>query len=173
MTEELSYRQKLALIRQGLAPKTTGPKPRKALRPKSLKKQAEEKEAKEAGTDTALDKWFEDKMTNSLRKCENCGKSLAHYNDSDWRGSQHHVLEKALYLSVSSHPTNHLVLGKWCCHHVWHVSWEKASQMAIFPKALDIIKILYPFLPQEEKKKLPDIVIQELSPKVYNKTTNP
>lgn len=166
--QELPWAEKYRLIKLGLLPKT-GPKPKKPLRQVSPKRAAEIAEQKKAGTDELLDKWFEDKMTNSLRKCENCGKSLAHYNDLDWRGSQHHVLEKALYPSVATHPMNHLVLGKWCCHHVWHVSWEKASKMSIFPKAIDIIKNLYTLLPTEEKKKLPEVVIQEIPPSIYNK----
>src|SRR3990167_10740419 len=74
--------------------------------------------------ETELQKWFADKMENSARFCENCRQSLQHYNEKDWHGSQHHILEKSLYPSVSTDPINHLVLGKWCCHPQWHTSWE-------------------------------------------------
>lgn len=115
-----------------------------------------------------LAKWFEDGMKDNEKVCENCGKSLKNYNKNDWRGSQHHVLEKSLYPSVATNPINRLILGKWCCHHVWHQSWEKASQMKIFKKAVDIVRRLFPLLNQDEKRKLPDVLVQEIPPEIFN-----
>src|SRR5882762_3084879 len=79
------------------------PKEKKTYRIPAVSEKRKKKlqQEKENGTDIGLDKWFEVKMATSLRRCENCGESLAHYNELDWRGSQHHVLDKALYPSVA------------------------------------------------------------------------
>jgi hypothetical protein len=79
--------------------------------------------------------WFKYQMSVSQKVCENCGASLAHYNEDDWYGSQHHIVEKSLCPSVASHPQNHLILGKWCCHSQWHSCWHNASLMPIFVEA--------------------------------------
>lgn len=81
--------------------------------------------------------WYKLKMNTSKKVCENCGADLSHYNEKDWHGSQHHIVDKALCPSVKSNPYNHLVLGMWCCHSQWHTSFLNASKMPIFKKAKD------------------------------------
>jgi hypothetical protein len=161
----MNYQEKLQKIKLGLLPPEAVAKKKTPIKKKSdkrIKKEQKEKLHK----DYKLDLWFESKM-KSEKRCENCGKSLKHYSDTDFRASQHHVLEKSLYPSLRTHPLNHLVLGKWCCHSQWHQSWEKASQMKIFPKAIEIIEQLYPLLTKEEKRKLPEIIIQEINIKPW------
>lgn len=123
----------------------TPKKPRKPIKTRSFKPKEGQSE---------LNAWFEDKMINSIPVCENCGKSLFGLNDVDWKGSQHHVLEKSLFPSVKTHPLNHLVLGRWCCHPQWHTSMLNASKMKIFPKAKGIVLVLFEFLTPREKSKI-------------------
>lgn len=112
--------------------------------------------------DTELCHWYEKQMKTSDRICQNCGMSLLFYNESDWRGSQDHVLEKSLFPSVAINMKNHLVLGKWCCHSQKHTSAKNFSEMSIFPKAIEIIQYLYPLLTQDEKRKIPEIILTHL-----------
>ncbi len=101
-----------------------------------------------------LELWFRYHMLNSKKVCENCGANLRHYNEKDWLGSQHHVLEKSIFPSVKVNLDNHIILGKWCCHSQFHTSMLNASKMNIFPKCREIVKKLYPFLTDREKGKL-------------------
>lgn len=101
-----------------------------------------------------LEGWFLMQMHSNEKICQNCGISLYHLNEWAWRGSQHHVLEKSLFPSVATNPANHLVLGYYCCHSQFHTSMLNASKMPIFAKAKEIVKILYPLLPQEEKRRI-------------------
>ncbi len=103
------------------------------------------------GDANLLKLWFSSKMQTSSRICENCHKDLSNLNDNDWMGSQHHVLEKSVFFSVKTHPLNHLVLGRWCCHPQWHTSMLNASKMAIFPTAKIIVQSLYSLLTDREK----------------------
>ena len=105
----------------------------------------------------ALAMWFKEKMKNSPRVCQNCGKSLLGLSDTDWKGSQHHVLFKEHFKSVKSHPNNHLVLGRWCCHPIVHTSHENAAKMAVFPKAKEIVISLLSELTKEELRRIPKI----------------
>lgn len=178
------YQKQLALIRSGQAPKTTGPKPKKPLKRVSDKKAAEDKLAKEDSGESGLDKYFDYHMTNSFPKCDNCGmvaewlleEKYAHV----WRGCQAHVLRKkdniGGFPSVATNLTNHLVLfpgyGKYLCgcHDLFDSSYEAMAKMAVFPKAIDIINQLYPFIAKEERKYLPEIITQEIKPEIYSRS---
>ncbi|HEY9342153.1 MAG TPA: hypothetical protein VIQ23_11260 [Hanamia sp.] len=104
--------------------------------------------------DVDLKNWFKFHMINSKMVCENCGEDLSHYNENDWKGCQHHVLEKSIFHSVSTVLNNHVVLGKWCCHSQFHTSMLNASKMNIFDKCTKIVNELYPLLTNEEKGKI-------------------
>lgn len=110
-----------------------------------------------------LDRWFEIKMRTSKRVCENCGADLRHYNIIDWRGSQHHVFDKAIFHSVATHPANHGVLGRWCCHSQWHTSLENAQKMPFFKKAVERFLLFEPMI--EERRRIPEVYLQYINPK--------
>lgn len=41
--------------------------------------------------------------------------------------------------------------------------------MKVWSYAIKVINLLYPLLKQEEKRRLPDVIIQEIKPELYNK----
>ena len=104
--------------------------------------------------DSELDKWFEYQMANNKRKCQNCGMPLDGLNEKEWKGSQHHILEKSIFKSVMYNKKNHLVLGYYCCHPVWHESMESAKKMKVFQDARKKVKALLHFLNQEELRRV-------------------
>ena len=109
---------------------------------------------KKYSADVDLKNWFKFHMINSKMKCENCGADLSSYNEKDWKGSQHHVLEKSIFPSVSTDLRNHVVLGKWCCHSQFHTSMMNASKMKIFNKCIEIVNSLRPLLTNIEQGKI-------------------
>jgi hypothetical protein len=81
--------------------------------------------------DLELENWF--KMKMRLPKiCDNCGTRLSSLGEKEWRGSHHHLLDKALFPSVKTHELNHIILGFYCCHSQWHTSIENAKKMLIW-----------------------------------------
>ncbi len=171
MTEEnIPYYKRLALIRMGLAEKTTGPKPKKPLAKKSAKKIAEEKaeKASRGGEETELQKWYKKIMDEEPGKCWETGERIDKSDTFGWHGSIAHVLPKNDYPSVATHPQNYMILKMWGgTHGQYDSSFENASKMKIWPYAVKIINILYPLLTQEEKRKLPEVVLQEINPEKY------
>lgn len=110
-----------------------------------------------------LDLWFYMQMQANEKICENCGKSLNHYNDNDWRGSQHHIVDKSPLNgcpSIATNPLNHLVLGKWCCHSQWHTSFLNASKMPVFAKAQEKFLLFQKFIAEDELKKVNPYLFQ-------------
>ena len=132
-------------------------KEKRKLSPSPISK-VENSIAKPTDYSKQLDMWFRYFMVNAKRECENCEASLTHYNEEDWMGSQHHILEKSIYPSVAGNLNNHMVLGKWCCHGQWHTSLENASKMECFELAKIRIRKLLPSLTPEEANRIPEIL---------------
>jgi hypothetical protein len=183
MSDEKKYN--LWEIRNGFAKKTTGAKPRKPIPKISVKQLAKNKTAKTNlnGDDTELQKWYQKIMSSEKNQCWETGEWIDKYEDiivdgeiigtkfsMGWHGSIAHVLPKGLFYSVSTHPLNYMVLKMYGgTHGQYDSNWQNASKMKVWKHACKIFNILYPLLTQEEKSKLPDIVIQEIDPKIYNK----
>lgn len=186
----MSYLDERRMRKEGLLPKLPTKKEPKPLKKVSDKKAAEIKDYKESGGDNEMDKYFDYHMKNSFPRCDNCGMEakwlLEPQEDKEkakmyllmWRASQAHVLRKkdgiGGFPSIATNLTNHLVLfprwgGYLCgCHDLYDSSYENMAKMAVFPKAIDIINQLYPFIKTEEKKYLPEIITQEIQPEIYN-----
>lgn len=141
MTEDkIPYRDRLNLIRNGMAEKTTKAKEKKPLRRLSIKKAAADKAEKEAGIKPPgkleLDKWFDDikerHWKDNYCPCMECGigipRLLARYATA-------HLLPKKLFKSVATHPLNYLILGAngspkhplYCKTDTIFVEWNAGS----------------------------------------------
>lgn len=140
---------------------------------KSAKKLAQEKVEKEQrseGQQTELQKWYERIMQSEMPICWETGEKIDTGDKLGWHGSIAHILPKDLFDSVKTHPMNYMILKMWGgTHGQYDSSWEKAAKMSIWPYAVRIINILYPLLTREEKSKLPETIIQEIKPEIYNK----
>lgn len=138
-------------------------KPKKAysIPKKSAKKLAQEKENKRSGGKSELQKWYDKIMKTEDKQCWNCGQSLSNYNNEDWHACIAHVIPKSTFPSVSTHPLNYMILGKWCnCHGTYDSNWEAAQKMPIFKEALDRFIMISPDI--RETHKLPSVFQQIL-----------
>lgn len=174
MTDLLPYRQRLALIRSGLAEKTTGPKPKKAIAKFSDKKLAEIAEEKNKTGDT-LQNWFDHFMEVSEAVCAECGMRADWLKDPAyakiWKACQAHILPKKKeygFASIATHRENHIILfpswgGHLCgCHGFYDSNWYNATTMNIWPKVIEQFKILYPFISEKERKNIPEQLLREI-----------
>lgn len=118
---------------------------------------------------TELQKWYSGIMESESGKCWETGASINKNDKRGWHGSICHVLPKSLFPSVATHPMNYMILKMWGgTHGQYDSSWENAAKMKIWTYACKIFNILYPLLTREEKSKLPDIILQEIKPEIYN-----
>lgn len=151
------------------------PKPKKIYRlPKKSKKKLEqegrEAAAKGDNTETDLQKWYTTIMQSEMPICWETGEKIDTRDRMGWHGSIAHILPKEHYPSVKTHPMNYMILKMWGgTHGQYDSSWENASKMSVWKYALKtIIDVLYPLLTPEEKRKLPDCIIQEIPPTKFN-----
>jgi hypothetical protein len=155
--------------KNGLLPPLPTKKEKKPIPKKSAKKLLEESKQKELEKDTELQKWYAKIMESEKPICWETGEKINKNDKLGWHGSIAHILPKADYPSVKTHPLNYMILKMWGgTHGQYDSSWENASKMKVWAYACKIINILYPLLTQEEKRKLPDIILQEIKPEIYN-----
>lgn len=106
----------------------------------------------------ALDKWFATAIAQMPRCCEECDERL--YIFAPWAAKAFvaHVLAKAIFTSVRTHPLNKIYLCLIC--HTNFDTWgeDKVQKMKIFPKALEISLLLVKHLKHDELDHLPDYV---------------
>ena len=151
-----NFRQQLSDIRNGLAAKTTGPKPKKPIAKVSVKKQAEVEADKAArnGDETVKQKWFAEQRPLLSEYCGcGCGQRTMKVNDEKFCFSVAHVLAQRLFPSVQFHPEN-WVSRAWACHDKFDNSTINSwPQMADWGEIKLKFKILEPILTEKEKSR--------------------
>lgn len=108
---------------------------------------------------TQRDRWFARVETKEFKrgfsKCWECGEiipiSLA-------RHATAHILAKADFESVATHPLNYLILGAGCCHNKTH-RFDTFIAMKVWPIAAQRLKVLLPLLTPQEHGRLPDYLL--------------
>ena len=165
----MNFREQLAAIRNGDAPKTTGAKPKKPIAKVSAKKKAEQAAGKDANGDTELVRFFKQCMKLMTGHCMNCHARTETKEYSAAIFSICHILDKreTVCPSVKTHP---LVWIELCpdCHTFFDTPplekgktlWDKREAMGIWPIVLNKLVSLYPDLHPNERRHLPDSVLK-------------
>lgn len=158
MTDNIPFHQRLAAIRDGSAPKTTGKKSPKPMRKVSVRKQAEMDAQKVTGkpaSKLSLDVWFaniqREHWKGAYCPCMECGAGIP---ITYARAATAHLLPKKLFKSVATHPLNYLILGAGCGCHYKTDRVDKFVKMKVWPEAARRIKEMIPGLPFDELKYL-------------------
>lgn len=175
MTEEQeipsnpSYFERMKLIKLGLAPKEAIAKKKKPLKRVSDKKKAADAEERAKGSDSELDRWFEDRRREMTGRCVLCNGGSEKGNDETYRRSIHHLLDKkpSLFPSVSCHPDNWLELCFYgnSCHTNIHnrtITVELLADSAEWKLIADKFKKIYPFIAEGERKNIHPLLLKEI-----------
>lgn len=135
----------------------------------SKKKAAEIKAAKEAGSDDALDVWFEERRKEMTGRCCLCSGKSEKHNDNTYRRSIHHLFDKrpTMFPSVATHPDNWLELCHFgnSCHDNIHnltITMELLHDSAEWPMIVEKFKKVYPFIAESETKNVHELLLKEL-----------
>lgn len=156
------------MLKQGMIEKDP-PKGKQPLRQVGLKRQEELKEEKKTGGDPdkkAQDKWFAAiaKEKAGECKCWECGR---HVPDGFVKCATAHIMPKAAFPSVATHPLNYLILSASCCHDKSH-KVETFRKMKIFGEAVDRFLQFEHLLTKEEKAKKYYTLFREAAIKAFH-----
>jgi hypothetical protein len=150
------------------------PKPKKTYTiPKKSKKRIE-REQREIVNDESLDKWFEVIVKQLTGKCKHCGgktcvegegkkvDSVYAANPNDYlRFSIAHILPKAYFPSVATHPNNWIELCFWNnnCHGNMDNKILDLTEMACWDEIVEKFQRIYPFVAKEERRRIPPVLM--------------
>lgn len=107
--------------------------------------------------------WFAQKMKTCDPVCENCGCKINKYNQEEWHGSQAHLVSKAHFPSVKTHPLNHLVLCRYgnFCHAKYDSSFSAASKMPVAKIAMERFRQFeHLIISPEERRRIPEFLLK-------------
>lgn len=168
----LTREETLARLRAARTPKAKPPA--KGIKPISDKKAAQIKEQKKAGDSDAVYQFFVEMRPGMTGKCCFCCGPTENKNDETFHFSLAHILGKAQFPSVATHPDNILELCYYgnSCHtnfDMGRTTWEFLYDSAEWPMIKDkLLKVLPAVAPQERSNKL----YSKLYDLVYGKKKN-
>lgn len=117
-----------------------------------------------AGKDYAeLDRWFKERHKEMTGICMNCGgrteKDKTHY-----KCSVAHLLPKAYFKSVATHPDNWLELCFYgqSCHTNFDNKMIDIIDLHCFDTVIQKFVKIYPHIAPEEKRRIPPILLEYL-----------
>jgi hypothetical protein len=96
--------------------------------------------------------------------CMNCGGKTCADNDKEYKRSVAHILPKAYFKSVATHPDNFLELCFYgnSCHTNFDNKMLDLIEMNCFDTIIEKFTKIYPAIAQEEKRRIPSILIEYL-----------
>jgi hypothetical protein len=114
---------------------------------------------------------FAKRMSEVPAICDNCGAEAEWIKQPKyyklWKAAKAHLLEKRHFKSIQTHPLNFLTLfagfsGVCDCHDDYDHDWERASKMNVWETVINRFKILYPLIAPEERKFIPQVLLETL-----------
>lgn len=110
-----------------------------------------------------LKRWFADRRKEMTGRCDNCQYPTCKNDDDKFHYSIAHILPKAYFKSVATHPFNYLELCFWglnSCHTQMDNKMIDLTEMACWDKIVTRFVAMYPDIAPEERRRIPQILLQ-------------
>jgi hypothetical protein len=154
MSEQLTYRERLMLLRNGLI--TNPPKEKKPMRTESEKKIEKDKAAKEArgDNDSEMKAFFKSQRKKMVGVCQcGCARKSSKFDDLNFHASIAHIFPKSLFPSIATDPLNWVERNFWdgCHTNFDNAGMDKWPAMADWLDIRERYFLLAPKLSAEER----------------------
>jgi len=124
-------------------------------------------EAKKQGTPTykgsaELQRWFIERRAEMTGECAHCGGKSCRDSDQYFKFSLAHILPKAYFPSVATHPDNWIELCHFgnSCHGNMDNKMLDLIEMDCFSSIVDKFVSMYPSIAANEKRRIPQVLMQ-------------
>lgn len=114
-----------------------------------------------SGGGSEMQRWFEDRRKEMTGVCSNCGGKSCKDSDVYFKFSIAHLLPKAYFPSVKTHPDNWIELchfGK-SCHTNMDNKMLDLTEMACWDEIVTKFCIMYPHILPNEKRRIPKVLL--------------
>jgi len=115
-----------------------------------------------------MDRWFRERRKEMKGKCANCNGDSCKYYDKYYKFSIAHLLPKAYFPSVATHPDNWIELCHFgnSCHTNYDNKMIDLIDLNCFDTVIQKFTKIYPFIAAEEKRRIPPILIEYLKTEI-------
>lgn len=106
-----------------------------------------------------LEQWFQDRHKEMTGICKNCG-GKTQKGQKNYKNSIAHILPKAYFLSVSTHPDNFIELCFYgeSCHTNMDNKTLDLIDMNCFDEIVEKVTRMYTHIAPEERRRIPAIL---------------
>lgn len=108
-----------------------------------------------------LQRWFEERRKEMTGVCKHCNGKTEKYTDK-FRCSIAHILPKAYFRSIATHPKNFIELcfyGK-SCHTNLDQHIIDITELNCFDEVINKFIEMYPDIAQDERRRIPAILLE-------------
>jgi len=108
-----------------------------------------------------LERWFKDRQKEMTGKCSNC-QGKTERDSRHYKCSIGHILPKAYFPSIATHPLNWLELcfyGK-SCHTNMDNKMLDLTEMACWDEIVTKFCAMYPSIDKKERRRIPEVLLQ-------------
>lgn len=117
---------------------------------------------------TELDIWFKERRKEMTGRCKHCGGHSCKHDDKYFKHSIAHILPKAYFPSVATHPDNWIELCFWKnnCHGNMDNKVLDLIDMNCFDEIITKFCKIYPSIAKEERRRIPSILLQYIETEI-------
>jgi len=140
--------------------------PKEPKKRKPIAKVSKKKKAANKALGPELDEWFGDRRKEMKGSCSNCGKPSCRNDDKYFKFSIAHILPKAYFESIKTHPDNWIELCFWgdnSCHTNMDHQMLDLIDMACWDEIVVKFQKLYPYIAPKERKRIPNVLLQYIN----------
>lgn len=129
---------------------------------KKIKQEAHERELRNKGGGSELDRWFKERRNQMSGYCLHCGEVTTKNQDQWFKASIAHILPKRLFKSVATHPLNWVELCFWInnCHARYDNFTLDITEMNCYDLIIERFIAMYPDIDPKERRFIPDTLMQ-------------
>ena len=132
---------------------------------RSLVPRYDEDQQKEIKGTMELNRWFIERRKEMTGKCHHCGGKSCKSDDKFFKFSICHILPKAYFPSVATHPLNFVELCFWDknCHGNMDNKMLDLTEMACWDEIVTKFQVIHPHIAKEERRRIPEMLLQYLN----------
>jgi|688.fasta_scaffold573585_3 hypothetical protein len=112
-------------------------------------------------SNTELNRWFVDRHKEMKGVCSNCGKKTQK-DTLNYKCSIAHILPKAYFKSISTHPSNWVELCFYgnSCHTNFDNNMLDITELNCFDEVIEKFIKMYPEIDESERRRIPSVLLE-------------
>jgi hypothetical protein len=109
-----------------------------------------------------LERWFKERRLEMKGHCLHCGGKTTKDDDQWYKAGIAHILPKAHFPSVATHPSNWIELCFWgnSCHTNMDNQMLDMTEMACWDTIVTRFQEMYPLIAPKERRRIPEMLLQ-------------